>query len=49
VLAGGTFLLLVFYVVSAVAKQHLSGQLTRAVIAEFIVVSVLGLGLLYLL
>lgn len=47
--AGGTFLLLVFYVVSAVAKQHLSGQLTRAVIAEFIVVSVLGLGLLYLL
>jgi len=46
---GGIFLLLVFYVMSAVAKQHLSGQLTRAVIAEFVVISVLGLGLLYLL
>jgi len=48
-IAGGIFLLLVFYVMSAVAKQHLSGQLTRAVIAEFVVISVLGLGLLYLL
>jgi hypothetical protein len=47
--AGAVFLLLVFYVMSAAAKQHLSRQLTRAVIAELIVISVLGLGLLYLL
>jgi hypothetical protein len=47
--AGGLFLLLVFYLLSAMAKQYLSRQLTRAVIAEFIVVGILGLGLLYLL
>jgi hypothetical protein len=47
--AGGLFLLLVFYVLSAMAKQYLSGQVTRAVIAEFMVVSALGLGLLYFL
>jgi hypothetical protein len=46
---GGLFLLLVFYVLSALAQQHLTRQLTRAVIAEFVVVGVLALGLLHLL
>jgi hypothetical protein len=47
--AAGILLLLIFYVVSGLAKQHLDGQLARPVIVEFVVVSILGLGLLYLL
>jgi hypothetical protein len=46
---GGIFLLLIFYVVSGLAKQHLSAQLSRPVIAEFVAVSIVGLGLLYLM
>lgn len=46
---GGIFLLLIFYVVSGLAKQHLSAQLSRPVIAEFVAVSILGLGLLCLM
>jgi len=48
-LAGGIFLLLVFYVISGLAKQHLRGRLARHVVIEFAIVSVLGLGLLYLM
>ncbi len=47
--AAGIILLLVFYVLAGLAKQHLAGRLARPVIAEFVLVSVLGLGLLYLL
>ena len=47
--AAGVFLLLIFYVVSGLAKQHLAGHLGRPVIVEFAVVSILGLALLYLL
>jgi hypothetical protein len=47
--AGGTFLLLLFYVVSGLAKQYLSAQLSRPVIAEFVAVSIVGLGLLFLM
>jgi hypothetical protein len=46
-LAGGVFLLLVFYVISGLAKHHLRGRLARHVVIEFAIVSALGLGLLY--
>lgn len=46
-LAGGVFLVLVFYVISGLARQHLRGRLVRQVVIEFTIVSVLGLGLLY--
>jgi hypothetical protein len=46
-LAGGVFLLLVFYVIIGLARQHLRGKLARHMVIEFAVVSVLGLGLLY--
>jgi hypothetical protein len=46
---GGIFLLLIFYVVCGLAKQHLTAQLSRPVIAEFVAVSIVGLGLLYLM
>jgi len=45
--AAGILFLLVFYVVTGLARQHLRGRLVRRVMVEFIVVSVLGLGLLY--
>jgi hypothetical protein len=48
-LASGIFFLLIFYVLTGLARQHLRGRLVRAVIVEFIVVSVLGLGLIYVL
>ncbi len=48
-LAGGIFLLLVFYVTSGLARQHLRGGLARNVVIEFAIVSILGLGLLYLM
>jgi hypothetical protein len=48
-LAGGIFLLLVFYAISGLAKQHLRGRLSRHVVIEFVIVSALGLGLLYLM
>jgi hypothetical protein len=47
--AGGIFLLLVFYVVSGLFRQHLRGRLARHVVVEFAIVSALGLGLLYLM
>jgi len=46
---GGIFLLLIFYVVCGLAKQHLTAQLSRPVIAEFVAVSIVGLGFLYLM
>jgi hypothetical protein len=46
---GGIFLLLIFYVVCGLAKQHLTARLSRPVIAEFVAVSIVGLGLLYLM
>jgi hypothetical protein len=48
VVAAGIIFLIVFYVLSGLAKQHLAGKLAPPVIAEFVLVSVLGLGLLYL-
>lgn len=45
----GVFFLLVFYVMSGLARQHLRGRLSPTVIVEFIVVSILGLGLVYIL
>jgi hypothetical protein len=45
----GIIFLLVFYVLAGLAKQHLAGTLARPVIAEFVLVSILGLGLLYLM
>jgi hypothetical protein len=47
--AAGIIFLLVFYVLAGLAKQHLAGTLARPVIAEFVLVSILGLGLLYLM
>lgn len=47
--ASGVFFLLIFYVLSGLARQHLRGRLAPAVIAEFMVVSALGLGLVYIL
>jgi len=41
------FLLLVFYVITGLARQHLAGHLPRRVIAEFTIVSIIGLGLLH--
>lgn len=46
-LGGGLFLLLVFYVVSGLTRQHLRGRLAGRVVVEFAVVSILGLGLLH--
>lgn len=46
-MAGGLFLLLVFYVITGLARQHLAGHLPRRVIAEFTIVSIIGLGLLH--
>ena len=48
-LGSGVFFLLIFYVLSGLARQHLRGRLAPAVIVEFIVISVLGLGLVYVL
>lgn len=47
--ASGVFFLLVFYVVTGLSRQHLYGRLAPPVIAEFVVVSLLGLGLVYIL
>lgn len=47
--AAGIMFLLVFYVLAGLAKQHLAGRLVRPVIVEFVLVSILGLGLLYLM
>ena len=46
-LAAGIFLILVFYAISGLARQYLRGRLTRHVVVEFAIVSVLGLVLLY--
>lgn len=46
--AAGILFLLIFYVVSGLAQQHLRDRLVRRVMVEFIVVSLLGLGLLYI-
>lgn len=45
-LAGGIFLLVVFYVTSGLAGQHLRGKLTRHVFVEFSLVAILGLAML---
>jgi hypothetical protein len=47
--ASGILFLLVFYVMSGLARQHLRARLAPSVIAEFIVVSILALGLVYVL
>jgi hypothetical protein len=46
---GGILLLLIFYVTTGLARQYLSARLSRPVIAEFVAVSIVGLGLLYLM
>jgi hypothetical protein len=47
--ASGVFFLLVFYVTSGLARLHLNARLAPSVIVEFVAVSVLGLGLIYIL
>ena len=47
--AGGVLFLLIFYAFGGLARQHLRGRLGRPEIVEFAVVSILGLGLLYLM
>lgn len=40
---GGAFLLLAFYIVTGVARQHLWGRLTRRVVLEFAALGIVGL------
>ncbi len=41
-LAGGTLLLLTFYVFSGISQQHLAGRLSRRVVVEFLVIALVG-------
>jgi hypothetical protein len=45
-LTGGALLLLTFYLAAGLAQQHLLGQLTRRVLLEFALISLIGLGLI---
>jgi hypothetical protein len=47
--ASGIFFLLLFYAMSGLARQHLTARLAPGIIVEFVVVSILGLGLIYIL
>jgi hypothetical protein len=44
--SAGIVLMLIFYVMTGLASQHLQGKLSRRVLAEFFVVAVIGLGVL---
>jgi len=45
-LAAGTLLLLFFYVATGLSQQYLQGALTRRVLAEFALMTLVGIGLL---
>ncbi len=44
--SGGMLLMLVFYVMTGIASQHLQGKLSRQVLFEFLVVAVVGIAVL---
>jgi hypothetical protein len=44
--SGGMLLMLVFYVMTGIASQHLQGKLSRQVLSEFLVVAVVGIAVL---
>jgi hypothetical protein len=44
--SAGIVLMLIFYVMTGLASQHLQGKLSRRVLVEFLIVSVVGLGVL---
>jgi len=44
--SGGLLLMLVFYVMTGIASQHLQGKLSRQVLFEFLVVAVVGIAVL---
>jgi hypothetical protein len=44
--SGGMLLMLIFYVMTGIASQHLQGKLSRQVLFEFFVVAVVGMAVL---
>jgi hypothetical protein len=44
--SGGMLLMLIFYVMTGTASQHLQGRLSRQVLFEFLVVAVVGIAVL---
>jgi hypothetical protein len=44
--SGGMLLMLIFYVMTGIASQHLQGKLSRQVLFEFVVVAVVGIAVL---
>ena len=44
--SGGMLLMLIFYVMTGIASQHLQGKLSRQVLFEFVVVAVVGMAVL---
>jgi hypothetical protein len=47
--SGGMLLLLIFYVMTGIATQHLQGRLTRHVLAEFAIVAIGGMAVVFVL
>jgi hypothetical protein len=44
--SGGIVLLLIFYVMTGIAAQHLQGRLNRHVLIEFAIVAIVGTAVL---
>jgi Protein of unknown function (DUF5656) len=44
--SGGMLLLLIFYMMTGIASQHLQGRLSRPVLIEFVVVAIMGIAVL---
>jgi hypothetical protein len=44
--SGGMLLLLIFYMMTGIASQHLQGRLSRYVLIEFVIVAVMGIAVL---
>jgi hypothetical protein len=44
--SGGIILMLIFYVMTGIASQHLQGKLSRRVLVEFLIVAMAGLAVL---
>jgi hypothetical protein len=44
--SGGILLMLIFYVMTGLAQQHLQGKLSRRVLVEFLVVAIGGIAVL---
>ncbi len=47
--SGGMLLMLIFYVMTGIATQHLQGRLTRHVLAEFAIVAIGGMAVVFVL